>query len=94
MTKPKIAGGIQILISLYWIYRNLEILYDYKIHPEVLRVVLIPESVLFLQTIVGLIGLTLGFLVYHKKLKIRSSYFIFGALWLVGFGTEYILVSF
>lgn len=87
----KIAGGFQIIISSYWIFRNLSILYDYRAHTDMLRLFWIPDWILFVQAIIGLIGIVIGILVFKGKMKVRNGYLIFGLAWLIGFTSEIIL---
>ena len=88
------AGGFQILFSIYWAYRNLSILYDYRVHSEILRLYMISDWILILQTIIGLFGIVIGFSVFSKRWGIKNGYITFGLIWLIGFGIEFIQISF
>ncbi len=88
------SGGLLIFLSSIWAFRNLSITYDYRTHPDILRLFRIPEWILFVQAIIGLIGIGIGIFVAQKKMNVKSGYFIFGLAWLVGLGTEFFLVNF
>jgi hypothetical protein len=90
----KIAGGIQIIFSSFWVFRNLSTIYDYRVHPEILRLFWIPEWILFIQAIIGIMGIVIGILVFQNKMKVRNGYLIFVIIWILGFGTEFILIRF
>ncbi len=90
----KIAGGFQLLLSSIWVFRNLSIIYDYRTHPEILRLFWIPEWILFIQAIIGFVGIIIGVFVFQKKMKVKNGYLIFVLTWLIGFGAEFILISY
>ena len=90
----KMAGIFQISISAIWIFRNLFIIYDYRVHYEILRLFLIPQWILFVQAIFGFIGVFLGILEFQKKLNVKIGYLIVGLTCLIGFGIELILISY
>ena len=87
----KTAGISQIVFSIYWMYRNLSIIYDYRVHPDILRLFWIPEWILFVQAIIGLIGIIIGIFVFKGKMGVRNGYLIFGLIWIIGFATEIII---
>jgi hypothetical protein len=89
----KLAGIILIILSSFLAFKNLYVIYDYRVHPNVLRLFWIPEWILFIQAIIGLIGIVIGLLIYKKKLKILTGYLISGLLWLIGFMTEIIILN-
>jgi len=89
----KIAGGFQITISAMWVFRNLSIIYDYKVYPNILRLFWIPEWILFVQAIIGFTGIFIGIVVFQKKLNVKIGYLVFGLAWLIGFAIEIILIS-
>jgi len=81
---PKIAGSIEILISAFWAYHNAETFCEYRAHPELLRVFIIPDSVLVFHFLVGLIGIWCGIEVWRSKWSIKKGYLIFFGLWIIG----------
>lgn len=89
----KLAGVIQIILSSLWTFRNLSTIYEYRVHPNALRLFWIPEWILVVQAIIGLIGIIIGLLVYKKKLKVKTGYLTIGLMWLIGFVTEIILLN-
>ena len=89
----KLAGVILIILSSLWTFKNISVIYEYRVHPNVLRLFWIPEWILFTQAVIGLIGIVIGLLIYKKKLKVLNGYLISGVLWLIGFVTEIILLN-
>lgn len=90
----KIAGSILIIFSLIWLYRNFSIIYEYRAHPEILRLFWIPEWILWVQGIIGIFGVVAGILIIEKRMKTRIGFLLFGLVWVLGFGTEYFLISY
>ncbi len=78
----KLAGVILIILSSLWTFKNISVIYEYRVHPNVLRMFWIPEWILFTQSVIGLIGIVIGLLIYKKKLKVMTGYLISGLLWL------------
>jgi hypothetical protein len=55
---------------------------------------MISDWILILQTIIGLFGIVIGFSVFSKRWGIKNGYITFGLIWLIGFGIEFIQISF
>ena len=91
--KARFAGGFLFLISVFWIYRNASIIYEYKIYPDLLRYIMIPEWILIFEIIIGLVGLAIGALIFNSRWKIKRGYLTFGVIWLIGMGIEYINIT-
>ena len=89
----KLAGVILIILSFFLAFNNLYTIYDYRVHPNALRLFWIPEWILFAKAVIGLIGIVIGLLIYKKKLKVLTGYLISGLLWLIGFVTEIIILN-
>ena len=87
VTNTKLSGGLLIIFSGYWIYRNIEILYSYK-YLDILYIFMIPRWILVLQAIIGFIGVLIGYLIINENLKIVIGYLIFFIIWLCGIGIE------
>ena len=69
-----IIALLEIVISIFWIWSNLSLLYDYKMRPHVLRIVKFPEWELWVLSIIGLLGLLNGaYLWLNPKYKLSKS---------------------
>jgi hypothetical protein len=88
----KINGVILILLSSYWIYRNIKIIIDYEVS-SVLYVFMIPGWVLIFESIIGLAGIVIGLSVYSGKWTIIRGYLTTVILWLAGQILEYLVIS-
>ena len=88
----KINGVILILLSSYWIYRNIKIIVDYEVG-SVLHVFMIPGWVLIFESIIGLAGIVIGLSVYSGKWTITRGYLTTLILWLAGQILEYLVIS-
>jgi hypothetical protein len=71
--KYKLNGLIQMLISGFWIYRSVKIIYDYQFG-GILHVFMIPEWILILETITGFLGVTIGIMTFTQRWTIKKGY--------------------
>jgi hypothetical protein len=78
-----IAGSVMILIHAYWIYYSIHLLYQYHF-TGVLFKFMIPDWILLLNTILGLVGLTTGIGIVAEKIKTRNGVLIGLGLLLTG----------
>lgn len=72
----KIAGIIEILISGYWLMYNVSTFYNYQMHPEILWAFRIPDFILALNGLTGLIGVWFGIKLYTLRQSIIRSYLV------------------
>ena len=93
MKKQTKAGGLIIIADLYWIYDHLQLYYEYH-YTSLLHLFQLPDWVLFLNVILGIIGIFIGIAVIRNKMAIKRANLInFGGL-LIGFLFEYLIIIF
>ncbi len=91
-TRSRLNGVLLILLSSYWIYRNIEIIVEYEVS-SVLHVFMIPGWVLIFESIIGLAGIVIGLSVYIGRWTIIRGYVTAIILWLSGLLLESTIIS-
>ncbi|WP_196886416.1 hypothetical protein [Aureivirga sp. CE67] len=77
-------GIIEILISAYWIYNNIELYYEYH-YTDILFMFMYPDWVLFSNIIIGLLGIINALFLIRLKTSIKRNIQITGGLILIHF---------
>lgn len=67
-----IAGLIIVLLNLFWVWRNLYLLYMYNYSGR-LWMIMFPEWTLLLNSVLGLLGITIGLRLTLNKLTIKKG---------------------
>jgi hypothetical protein len=81
----KINGAIQILISFVFVFFHCELFYGYNFTNN-LYLVMIPNWIIVVNILLGIVGIHTGLWIYRNKLKIWKGYvlqitiLIFGSL--------------
>jgi len=70
---PRIHGIIQIVISIVFIYFHAGLFYGYNF-TNILYLVMIPNWILILNMLLGIIGIFIGVKTYKGTLKIWKGY--------------------
>lgn len=74
---PRIHGIIQIMTSIVFFYFHAELFYGYHF-TSILYLFMVPDWILVLNMLLGIIGIFIGVNTYKSKLKIWKGY-----LWLI-----------
>mgnify|MGYP001791697605 CR=1 FL=1 len=74
--REKFGGVVEILISGFWVYHNVETFYNYQMYPEILRYMMIPYWVLVMNCLTGVVGIWFGIQLLQLKQSVIKSYLI------------------
>ena len=85
----KIIGWILLIINIIWTIRSAQFLYFYHCSTGILYMFMIPDWILVLNVIIGMIGIYIGLRMIKKKLVIGIWGMIDLALLIVGGVVEY-----
>jgi hypothetical protein len=88
-TKNKIIGIILLIVNLTWTGHWIWLFYGYYF-TGILWLYMIPDWMLILNMIIGLIGIFIGIKLINKKIKIKSALIINLPLLFFGFFISYI----
>ena len=72
MRNNKITGVIEILIGLFWFYKYLNLIYLYNF-TDILFYSMLPDYVLIINLLLGLLVIILGIITILKKIMIKKS---------------------
>ncbi len=74
---PKVVGILIILLSLFWLYQNMNLYYLYH-YTDVLFAFRYPNWVLFFQVFLGVFNIFIGFKIFLKTISFKKGlqYFI------------------
>ena len=86
---PRIHGIIQIVISIVFIYFQAELLYGYHFSGN-LYLFMIPNWILVLNILLGIIGIFIGVKTYKGTLKIWQGYLLLITILILGSSLEMI----
>ncbi len=78
-----LLGGIQILLSAYWIYDIISLYIDYQ-NPNIIFSFRYPNYVLFLNVLLSLINIYFGIKLLIRQISIKLSYIIMLILITIG----------
>ena len=90
--KNKIFGIITLVISIIWLLYNLKNYYDYN-YTSKLFLVMVPNWILVINIIAGIIGSIVSIGILKQKVKPFISTIIIFITYLFLFGLEYYLIS-
>ncbi len=83
-----IVGVIILLINLCWIYFWAELFYEYHF-TNILFLIMLPNWLLVLEMIIGILGILVGMQLICNKLKMKYAIPMAVVLWLIGIGVEF-----
>ena len=86
---PRIHGIIQIVISIVFIYFHAELFYGYHFSGN-LYLFMIPNWILVLNILLGIIGIFIGVKTYKGTLKIWQGYLLLITILILGSSLEMI----
>lgn len=78
-----LLGGIQIFLSLYWIYDTISLYIDYQ-NPNIVFSFRYPNYVLFLNVLLSLMNIYFGIKLLIRQISIKLSYIIMLILITIG----------
>ena len=87
-----ITGLIITLINLYWIWYSLRLLYLYH-YSNILFLIMIPDWLLILNSILGLVGIFIGLSIIRQKIMIKKGILIDLLIFLTGISLQIIITS-
>ena len=80
--KYKIFSIAVFLVSLIWVITNIKLYYDYN-YTAKLFMIMIPNSILIANVLIGFIALTISVFIAMRKIKPATNFIIFTALILI-----------
>ena len=90
LNKNVIHGIIQMLFSVYWLWHYGRLMYLYHF-TDIAFFFMYPDWKLILFITLSIFGITVGYIVLIKKMKIKISYYLISGLLFIGFIFDYII---
>jgi len=76
-------GVIVTLIYLFWLFYHLQLAYSVYFYPDILRPYWVPNWMVFLNAVVGLLGVYTGVRIFKQSITIKRGLVLsFGILFL------------